>query len=110
MWEDLEGWTDRYDPVEVGQELTDAQWSAFEQTLTASVEFVAAAGPHANTVRVTPWRAREGVTGHVAFLHLRSGPASAPVDRGRHHRRAPCCRSDHLRAAHPQRDCCSRAC
>lgn len=43
LWEDLEGWTDRYDPVEVGQELTDAQWSAFEQTLTASVEFVAAA-------------------------------------------------------------------
>lgn len=43
MWEDLEGWTGRYDPVEVGQELTDAQWSAFEQTFTASAEFVAAA-------------------------------------------------------------------
>ncbi|AXT85082.1 hypothetical protein C6I20_07715 [Aeromicrobium sp. A1-2] len=43
MWEDLEGWAGRYDPVEVGQELTDAQWSAFEQTFTASVEFVDAA-------------------------------------------------------------------
>lgn len=43
LWEDLEGWTNRYDPVEVGQELPDAQWSAFEQTFTASVEFVAAA-------------------------------------------------------------------
>lgn len=43
MWEDLEGWTGRYDPVEVGQELNDAQWSAFEQTFAASVEFVDAA-------------------------------------------------------------------
>lgn len=43
MWADLEGWAGRYDPVEVGQELTDAQWSGFEQTLTASVEFADAA-------------------------------------------------------------------
>ncbi len=43
MWEDLEGWSERYDPVEVGQELTDAQWTAFEQTFAASKEFVDAA-------------------------------------------------------------------
>lgn len=39
LWADLEGWVNRYDPVEVGQELTDAQWTVFEQTLADSVEF-----------------------------------------------------------------------
>lgn len=39
MWADLEGWAKRYDPVEVGQDLTDSDWSAFEQTLADSLAF-----------------------------------------------------------------------
>lgn len=43
MWADMAGWAKRYDPVEVGQELTDPEWAAFEQTLAESVAFADAA-------------------------------------------------------------------
>ena len=43
LWEDMEGWTDRYDPIKVGQELSDAKWDSFERTIAASVEFANAA-------------------------------------------------------------------
>lgn len=40
MWDDLDGWVNRYDPVEVGQELSDEKWVLFEQTVQATIEFV----------------------------------------------------------------------
>lgn len=43
MWEDLKDWPKRYDAAEVGQQLSDADWAAFEQTLTDSVAFADAA-------------------------------------------------------------------
>lgn len=43
MWDDLSGWVHRYDPVKVGRELTDEQWTVFQQTLAESVAFADAA-------------------------------------------------------------------
>lgn len=39
LWRDLSGWTQRYDAEEIGRELSDAEWAAFEQTLRESIKF-----------------------------------------------------------------------
>lgn len=43
MWDDLAGWVNRYDPIEVGRELTDEQWTSFQRTIAESVAFADAA-------------------------------------------------------------------
>jgi len=44
LWtEELADWTDHYDPALIGRTLNDVQWEAFEQTVAATEEFLAAA-------------------------------------------------------------------
>ncbi len=38
-WSDLDGWTQHYDPAEIGQQLNDADWRMFERVLAQTQEF-----------------------------------------------------------------------
>lgn len=42
-WNDLHGWTDHYDPAEIGRALSAEQWADFEATVEATVTFTDAA-------------------------------------------------------------------
>jgi ParB family chromosome partitioning protein len=42
-WQALAGWTDRYDPAQIGPALTEQQWNDFTSTLTATIAFADAA-------------------------------------------------------------------
>jgi len=39
MWADLQGWTEHYDAVEVGQQLSDADWAMFERLVQETCAF-----------------------------------------------------------------------
>ena len=39
-WNELSGWTDRYDPAAIGTELTEPQWAAFVRTVEDTVDFL----------------------------------------------------------------------
>lgn len=39
LWDDLDGWWNRYDPAQVGPALTDQQWERFEATLAGTTAF-----------------------------------------------------------------------
>ena len=39
MWADLQGWTEHYDAVEVGQQLSDADWVSFERIVQETCAF-----------------------------------------------------------------------
>ncbi|CAN5537937.1 hypothetical protein BH23ACT6_BH23ACT6_24940 [soil metagenome] len=39
MWADLQGWTEHYDAVEVGQQLSDADWVMFERIIQQTFAF-----------------------------------------------------------------------
>lgn len=39
MWADLQGWTEHYDAVEVGQQLNDADWVMFERIVEETCAF-----------------------------------------------------------------------
>lgn len=39
-WNELSGWTDRYDPTAIGVELTEPQWAAFARTVQDTVDFL----------------------------------------------------------------------
>lgn len=39
-WNELTGWTDRYDPTAIGVELTEPQWAAFARTVQDTVHFL----------------------------------------------------------------------
>ena len=39
MWADLQGWTEHYDAVEVGQQLSDADWVMFERLVQETCAF-----------------------------------------------------------------------
>lgn len=39
LWDDLDGWTQRYDPVEVAAALTPEQWELFERVLADTLAF-----------------------------------------------------------------------
>lgn len=38
-WSDLDGWTDSYDPTEIGTTLDDSDWEMFNRVLTESLAF-----------------------------------------------------------------------
>lgn len=42
-WDDMASWWAHYDPAEVGPALTEEQWARFEQTVTGTLAFAAAA-------------------------------------------------------------------
>ena len=39
-WNELSGWTDRYDPTAIGVELTEPQWAVFARTVQDTVDFL----------------------------------------------------------------------
>lgn len=39
VWEELAGWTERYDPAVIGASLTPAQWERFEATVAETIAF-----------------------------------------------------------------------
>jgi len=38
-WTDMDGWSSRYDPAEIGQALTDEEWALFERVLEETTTF-----------------------------------------------------------------------
>ncbi|MFV4914944.1 hypothetical protein PFZ49_15805 [Microbacterium lacticum] len=39
LWDDLEGWVERYDPAVIGAALSRDQWERFEATIAATIAF-----------------------------------------------------------------------
>jgi ParB family chromosome partitioning protein len=39
-WNELDGWTDQYDPAEIGPALTTSQWETFTRTVDATLAFL----------------------------------------------------------------------
>ena len=39
LWDDLDGWWDRYDPAQIGPALTPSQWEQFENAIAGTLAF-----------------------------------------------------------------------
>lgn len=39
LWDDLDGWWDRYDPAQIGPVLTPSQWEQFEHAIAGTLAF-----------------------------------------------------------------------